>query len=85
MTVSVANREAVMAEEKDGRLDRLGKQVGYLTGRVDEMGKRLDDLSRRVDGGFAHVDARFDALQRTLVQVGGGVVVALLGLIATQV
>ena len=53
--------------------------------------ERLDDLSERVDRGFDRVDAdlralngRFDALQRTMVQVGGGVIVALIGLIATQ-
>jgi hypothetical protein len=53
--------------------------------------KRLDDLSRRMDAGFNHVDAelrtvhaRIDALQRTMMQVGGGVIVALIGLIATQ-
>ena len=53
--------------------------------------ERLDDLSRRMDRGFDRVDAdlralngRFDALQRTMVQVGGGLIVALGGLIATQ-
>jgi hypothetical protein len=52
---------------------------------------RLDDLNKKVDRGFDRVDAdlralngRFDALQRTMVQVGGGVIVALIGLIATQ-
>jgi hypothetical protein len=57
--------------------------------------ERLDDLSHRVDEGFRRVDAdirdlradmnsRFDALQRTLLQLGGGLIVALMGLIATQ-
>lgn len=52
---------------------------------------RLDDLNHRVGEGFNRVDAdlralnaRFDALQRTMLQVGGGVIVALVGLIATQ-
>jgi hypothetical protein len=52
---------------------------------------RLDDLSRRVDTGFTRVDAdlralnaRFDSFQSTMLQVGGGVIVALIGLIATQ-
>jgi hypothetical protein len=51
----------------------------------------LDDLSDRVDQGFTRVDADlralnagFDALRRTMLQVGGGVIVALVGLIATQ-
>lgn len=35
-------------------------------------------------GRFEHVEARFDVLQLTMLQVGGGVIVALLGLIATQ-
>jgi hypothetical protein len=53
--------------------------------------ERLDDLNTRVDRGFDRVDAelralkgRFDALQRTMIQIGSGVIVALLGLIATQ-
>lgn len=53
--------------------------------------KRLDDLNNRVDDGFRRVDAdlralnaRFDALQRTMLQIGGGVIAALVGLIATQ-
>jgi hypothetical protein len=60
---------------------------------------RLDDLSHRVDEGFRRVDAdirdlraemnsRFDALQRTMLQIGGGLIAALImgfmGLIATQ-
>jgi hypothetical protein len=52
---------------------------------------RLDDLNKKVDRGFDRVDAdlralngRFDALRRTMAQVGGGVIVALIGLIATQ-
>jgi hypothetical protein len=53
--------------------------------------ERLDELSRKVDQGFARLDAdmraldgRFDSLQRTLLQVGGVMTAALIGLIATQ-
>jgi len=52
---------------------------------------RLDDFAASVDKRFDAVDAqlkalngRFDALNRTLLQVGGGIIVALIGLIATQ-
>ncbi|HET7417836.1 MAG TPA: hypothetical protein VFJ61_09455 [Solirubrobacterales bacterium] len=53
--------------------------------------ERLDDLSRKVDQGFARLDAdmralngRFDSLQKTLIQVGGVITAALIGVIATQ-
>jgi hypothetical protein len=61
--------------------------------------ERLDDLARRVDDGFSRLDedmrslrtevtARIDGLQRTMLQLGGGMIAAYLvgfgGLIATQ-
>jgi hypothetical protein len=56
--------------------------------------ERLDDLARRVDHGFNRVDgdlrqlrtemnARFDGLQRTIIQVGGGGIVAVLATLAS--
>jgi hypothetical protein len=63
--------------------------------RVSWTDERLDDLSHRMDAGFNRVDAdlrelrgemnsRFDALQRTLILAAGGMIAALIGLIATQ-
>lgn len=63
--------------------------------RVSWTDERLDDLSQRMDAGFNRVDAdlrelrgemnaRFDALQRTLILAAAGVVASLIGLIATQ-
>jgi hypothetical protein len=57
--------------------------------------ERLDDMSRRMDEGFRRVDEdlralrtemslRFDAMQRTMIQFGAVMIVALIGLIATQ-
>ena len=53
--------------------------------------ERLEDLNQKVDQGFTRLDAdmrelnaRFDSLQRTLLQVGGMMTAALVGLIATQ-
>lgn len=63
----------------------------WTDARLDDLNTRVDRLSARVDRGFDRVDAelrglngRFDALQRTMLQVGGGVIAALVGLIATQ-
>lgn len=52
--------------------------------------ERLDVLSERVDRGFDRVGAdlralngRFDALQRVLIQIGAGLIVGLVGVMAT--
>jgi hypothetical protein len=56
--------------------------------------ERLDDLSTRVTDGFNRVDedlrqlrtemnARFDGVQRTMTQVGGGMIVAVLATLAS--
>lgn len=60
---------------------------------------RLDDMKQGMEAGFKRVNEdirglrsemnqRFDALNRTLLQIGGGVIAALIagfmGLIATQ-
>lgn len=53
--------------------------------------ERLGDLARRMDNGFDRVDlelrainARIDGMQRTMIQVGGGLIAAVLGLMVTQ-
>lgn len=63
----------------------------WTDARLDDLNTRVDHLSERMDRGFDRVDAelralnaRFDALQRTMLQLGGGVIAALIGLIATQ-
>jgi hypothetical protein len=52
---------------------------------------RLDDLTHRMDDGFNRIDAdmravrtEIGALQRTMIQLGSGVIVAILGLVVTQ-
>jgi hypothetical protein len=56
--------------------------------RLDDLARRMDDGFNRMDADLRAVNARIDALQRTMVQVGGGMIAAFvagfLGLIATQ-
>lgn len=67
-----------MTEWNDGRLDELSKRVddGFV-----EMRREFTGVNQRID----HLGERFDAMQRTLMQIGGGILVALIGLIVTQI
>jgi hypothetical protein len=56
-------------------LDDLSRRVDDGFNRVDEDIRSLrTDLSGRID----RLDARLDALQRTMLQVGGGTIAAIL-------
>jgi hypothetical protein len=84
--------EAMRESWTDARLDDFRAETAN---RFDAVDQRFDSLERRMDDGFNRVNAdlralreetnsRFDSMQRTLLQMGGGVIVALIGLIATQ-
>jgi len=49
-----------------------------------ELRQETGALRQEINGRFEHLESRFDDLQRTLLQVGGGMIVALLGILATQ-
>jgi hypothetical protein len=83
----------------DERLDDLKEGVSDLSRRMDSgfaesrvetalIRKEMKEEFQAVNARFNSVDARFDALQRTIIQVGGGMAAAfcaaLIGLIATQ-
>jgi hypothetical protein len=68
---------------------------GWTDARMDDLKHQVDDFGRRMDAGFREVrevmnthqretNARIDSLQRTMIQFGGVMVAALVGLIATQ-
>jgi hypothetical protein len=77
--------ERARATWTDERLDDLARRVDRGFERVD---RELVGLSGRIDALSDRLDARIDALQRTMIQVGGGLVAAMLAtlvtLIATQ-
>lgn len=78
MEAAVAEREAEMTEWNDGRLDDLSARVdkGFA-----DVNQRID----RVDDNLRYLGQRFDAMQRTLMQVGGGILVAMIGLVVTLI
>ena len=58
-----------------------------LDERFDSIDKRFDAVDRRfdqVDLGLRAVRSEIGALQRTIIQVGGGLIVAVVGVIVTQ-
>ena len=76
------------AAHTDRRFDTVEMRMGEGFARVDEdireLRAEMDARFDKVDARFDHLDARFDAFQRTMLQIGGGMIVALIGLIATQ-
>jgi hypothetical protein len=77
--------EAMRESWTDARLDDFREETAR---RFDYLQRQMDDRFNRVEGrmenGFDRLDARFDALQRTMILFCGGIIAALIGLIATQ-
>jgi hypothetical protein len=89
MEAMVAERGTEMTEWNDGRLDDLSDRVNRIEKKMDAGFTRAD---QKMEAGFAqmHEDmrelhVRFDGLQRTLIQINGVIIAALIGLIATQI
>lgn len=79
----------------DGRVGALERSVAGLDGRVGDLDRRVDVLAQRMDAGFDRVDGELHSLrieigafQRTMIQIGGGLigtlVVGICGVLATQ-
>jgi len=63
---------------------RLSDFAAHTDLRFETLERRVDEGFRRVDADLRALNGRFDSLQRTMLQIGGGVIVVLVGLIATQ-
>jgi hypothetical protein len=87
-----------LARRVDRGFERADRELATLSGRIEAQGvalsdridaqgvalsDRIDALSDRVDARFDRTDARIDALQRTMIQVGGGLVAAMLATLVT--
>jgi hypothetical protein len=67
-------------------------RMDWTDGRLQERFDSIDSRFDRVDQDFrdlrSEMNARFDGLNRTLLQIGGGVIAALIagfmGVVATQ-
>lgn len=81
-------RENWTDERLDDGFDRVSADIQSLreetSGLRKEMRWEIGSVRQEMNSRFEHLEGRFDDLQRTLVQVGGGMIVALIGVIATQ-
>lgn len=66
----------------DARLDDFAQHTDR---RFDEVDRRFDSVERRMENGFAEINVRFDALQGMLLQLGGGLLAALVILLAALI
>jgi hypothetical protein len=64
--------------------ERLEERFDRIDQCFDRVESDIRELRSEMKTGFARIDDRFDALNRTLLQLGGVTIAALLGLIATQ-
>jgi tetrahydromethanopterin S-methyltransferase subunit G len=87
-------------DDLNGRVDRLSDrvEVGFarVDTRIDASAARLDtridasaaELRQEMHMRFDRIETRFDAMQQTMIRVGGGLIGVLFaagaGLIATQ-
>jgi hypothetical protein len=74
--------ERARATWTDERLDDLARRVDDGFNRVDED---LRSLRTELSGRIGGLEGRIDALQRTMIQVGGGMTVAILATLVSVV
>ena len=74
--------ERARATWTDERLGDLARRVDDGFHRVDE---RLRALDGRIDAQGMEVSRRIDGLQRTMIQIGGGTIVAVLATLASVI
>jgi hypothetical protein len=71
-------------ERLEERFDATGRCFDRVDADIRELRSEMNTRFDRVGADMQAIAERIDALQRTMLQLGGGAIVALLGLIATQ-
>jgi hypothetical protein len=76
--------EGARATWTDERLDDLSRWVDGGFNRIDdELRQQRTEMYARFDGVEARLGGRIDGLRRTMIQVGGGTIVAVLATLAS--
>jgi len=80
-----AQRFNALDRRIDNGFNRIEASLRELRQEMKAEFKNVDEGFAKVDERFEKVDERFDAMYRLTIQVGGVIVAALIGLLATQV
>ena len=78
------DRLDALNEKVDQGFDQVDRRFAQVDRRFDQVEGDIKDLRRETTMQFESVHKRFDSLQQTIMQMGALVVVALLGVIGTQ-
>lgn len=66
------------------RFDEVDRRFDQVDQRFDKVDKRFDKVEADMKSGFDQMNARFDSLQRSLLGASVVLIVALLGMLGTQ-
>ena len=65
--------------------ERLDDFATHTDRRFDAVDKRFDRVDRELSGLRTEMNARFDSLQRTMIQFGGSLLASFVGLVVAFV
>lgn len=75
-------------DEVDRRFEQVDRRFEQVDRRFEQVDTDLRELRVEMNSRFDSVDVRFAAMQRLIIQVGGGMIatmlIGFLGIIATQ-
>jgi hypothetical protein len=71
--------------EVNRRFDGVDRRFSDVDRRFDKVDGEIRDLRSEMQAGFDDVNSRFVGLYRAQFVVGGGIIAALIGVIATQI
>lgn len=69
-------------ERVDRRFEQVDQRFAQIDRRFEQVDRRFDETNRRIDGLGLELRGEIDALRTTILRVGGGMMVGLVGVIA---
>jgi tetrahydromethanopterin S-methyltransferase subunit G len=68
----------------DQRFDAVDQRFDAVDRRFDAVERRFEAVEQRMENGFGRIESHLVGLHKTMTQASAMIIVALIGLIATQ-